>query len=344
MIIEPMGEPAPKPVTLKSIAERAGVSVQTVSTVLNDSRSNTVVSAETRSRIVTIAEEMQYRRNPLARSLRRGYTNIIGFYTGYGTVSHTNPFIAEVFGGIQNGCNECRKDLLIHGTFRGDSVDDIYNELTSGKIDGLVIFAPQNDSLVRRLQAAPLPVVSIAERLPGIVSVTMDDVAGGKAVAKHLHELGHRRILYISAEDGFISAFQRLEGVLIEAAQRGVAVTSLGLKAGVIMTLSETAKDLMTSRAPDRHTAVVCWCDALAEEVLRFLLDKGVSVPDEMAVVGFDGFNLPFAGGARLTTMVAPWAEAGHRAVSVLTRAGLPHNPATEEIMFPLQLRCGDTT
>ena len=343
-MIDPTGKNAKKPVTLKSVAERAGTSIQTVSTVLNNSRSNTVVSAETRARILSVAKEMHYRRNPLARSLRRGYTNIIGFYTGYGAIRHTNPFIAEVFGGIQSGCNEHRKDLLIHGTFRGNSVDDIYEELTNGKIDGLVIFAPSNDNLVRRLRAAPLPVVSIADAIPGILSVTMDDLDGGRQVAKYLYNLGHRHILYRQPQNGFVSALQRLDGLRSESDQRRMTITPIVTADDPVHGISARERSLLMAKESDRPTAVVCWCDAAAEIVLQFLFDNNISVPEQMAVVGFDGFNLPYTGGVRLTTVVSPWAEAGHRAVSLLVNEETNAEPAERIIQFPMQLRIGNTT
>ncbi|MBC7806476.1 MAG: LacI family DNA-binding transcriptional regulator [Akkermansiaceae bacterium] len=338
------GMSAKKNVTLKSVAERAGTSIQTVSTVLNSSRSNTVVSAETRARILSVAEEMQYRRNAHARSLRRGYTNIIGFYTGYGTVSQTNPFIAEVFGGIQRGCNENKKDLLIHGTFRGNSADDIYDELTSGKIDGLVIFAPLNNSLVTRLQSAPLPVVAIAEPVPGIMSVIMDDVQGGREAARHLYERGHRHILYRHPGGAFISAKRRLAGLQAEADRCGMKVTPVVEPDHPPFAVSDAGRALLTATDEDKPTAVVCWCDASADVALEFLAENHIAVPEQIAVVGFDGFTRLYVGGVQLTTLVAPWAEAGNRAVSLLTGEESLSDDLGNEIKFAMHLRQGDTT
>jgi len=332
-----------KIVTLRSVAERAGTSIQTVSTVLNDSRSNTVVSAETRARILTVAHEMQYRRNALARSLRRGYTNIIGFYSGFGTVSQSNPFLAEVFGGIQVGCDEHRKDLLIHGTFRGNSVDDIYDELTSGKIDGLVLFTPLNDNLVRRLEAAPLHVVAIAETVPGITSIVMDDIDGGRQALRHLRDLGHTHILYRVPNAPFASAQRRLEGVQAEAETAKIKITPTR-EGNDNFHISEDEKTLLLSQSPKRPTAAICWCDASAEALLQFLDANAISVPDQMAVVGFDGLNMPFTNGAKLTTLVAPWAKAGQQAVSILASDASDEMENIGVITLPVCLRRGNTT
>ena len=108
--------------------------------------------------------------------------------------------------------------------------------------------------------------------------------------------------------------------------------------------VSEFEQALLTSTQPDRPTAVVCWCDASAQTVLEFLSDNRILIPTRTAVMGFDGFNLPYASGARLTTMVAPWAEAGHRAVSLLVNDEFVEGQTGREILCPMQLRRGDTT
>ena len=335
--------PPKKIVTLRAVAEKAGTSIQTVSTVLNDSRSNTVVSAETRARILMVANEMQYRRNALARSIRRGYTNIIGFYSGYGAVSQSNPFIAEVFGGIREGCNEHRKDLLIHGTYRGNSVDDIYNELTSGKIDGLVMFSPKDDNLARRLKSAPLPVVAIAEMVSGATSLIMDDIDGGRQALRHLRDLGHRHVLYRYSTAPFVSAQRRLDGIVSEASLWDIRITPVA-ETDDYFSLSDYEKVLLKLKSSARPTAVVCWCDASAETILQFLFDNDISVPDQMAVVGFDGLKLPYVNGAKLTTLVAPWADVGRRAVSILASDEADHAHEANVIILPMHLRRGNTT
>jgi DNA-binding LacI/PurR family transcriptional regulator len=283
---------------------------------------------------------MQYRRSALARSIRRGYTNIIGFYSGFGTVSMDNPFIVEVFRGIQDGCNQYRKDLLIHGTFRGTSTDDIYDELTCGKIDGLVIFSPLDDNLIQRLRTDPLPVVAIAESVPGLPSIVMDDVDAGRQVARHLHARGHRHVVFRMPCSSFLGPAKRLKGLQQEAEALGMKVAVVQENNVPLFDLSEEERAIVLSKASDRPSAVVCWCDASASVFLKFLADHNVLVPNEIAVVGFDGFNLPFARGADLTTVVSPWAEVGRMAVSLLVDEESDKGGAS----LPVRLRVGDTT
>src|SRR5262249_8954496 len=111
---------------MKDVAERAGVSKMTVSAVLNGTSTHVRVSEPTRQRVLEAARELDYRPNAVARSLRRRQTNIIGVYCGFGYMNARLAFLSEIIGGLQEGCDCHRKDLLLHGVFRGRSVEDIY--------------------------------------------------------------------------------------------------------------------------------------------------------------------------------------------------------------------------
>jgi len=168
------------PITAKEIGRQLGLSQPTVSRVLSGATGHRV-SPETRQRVLEAAAQMGYRPNALARSLRQGRTNIIGFYTGYGYLDARNPFLAELIGGLQRAADPRRQDILLHGIFRGASTDDIYGELVDGRIDGLFLHTHSGDPLVARLQNSSLPVVAIADAIAHIPSVIADD-AGGTGV------------------------------------------------------------------------------------------------------------------------------------------------------------------
>ncbi|HZP84274.1 MAG TPA: LacI family DNA-binding transcriptional regulator, partial [Chthonomonadaceae bacterium] len=153
-----------KAVTISDVAARAGVSMMTVSNVLSNNQARRRhVSEETRARVLEAIEQMKYRPNANARSLRRRRTNIIGFYAGHGYINPENAFLAAILGGLKEGCDAHRKDLLIHGTFRGKEITDIYMELADGRIDGLVLYAPTNDPLIALLAESALPVIALAD-------------------------------------------------------------------------------------------------------------------------------------------------------------------------------------
>jgi DNA-binding LacI/PurR family transcriptional regulator len=244
--------------TLKDVAEEAGVSKVAVSVVLNGSRSNSKVgvSAATRQRILDSAERLHYRPNAIARSLRLQSTSVIGLYSGSQYApARGGMFHSQIVAGLQDGCDAHSKDLLLHGAFRGQSVDDIYQELASGKIDGLVLHAPGNDALVGLLSDASLPCVVIASPVEALPSVVVDDSEGMRLVASHLHQTGHRWVAFRQSLLGHTSS-RRREAAFCEAASH------LGMRVQVIAPgptenqLSPEEQDLLAAparRASRRH-------------------------------------------------------------------------------------------
>src|SRR5688500_9811310 len=182
--------------TLNDIAELVGVSKMAVSAVLGRTSGYVRVSEGTRQRIVDTARELDYRPNAVARFLRDRRTHIIGFHSGHGYVSPRNAFLAEIIHGLQQGCDERQKDLLLHGVFQNRPVDKIYDELADGRIDGLVLCEPADDPLVGRLTGARLPAVVVVDAVKGLPSVVADDAGGTRILIDHLWSRGHRRVIY----------------------------------------------------------------------------------------------------------------------------------------------------
>src|SRR5205809_769939 len=180
---------------MKDVAEKAGVSPMTVSAVIAGSAS-VRVSKTTRARVLSLAHEMGYTPNAIARSLRRRHTNIIGLYSGLGFVNVRSPFFAEIVGGLQEGCERHHKDLLLHGVFREQSSEAVYHSLADGRIDGLIVNMLAHDPLLDQLIASHLPVIALVDAIRGIPSVVVDDRGGSAMLAGHLALKGHRRILY----------------------------------------------------------------------------------------------------------------------------------------------------
>jgi LacI family transcriptional regulator len=329
-----------KPVTIKDVAQQAGVSLMTVSAVLNGKAVERRISKITEVRVRETARLMQYSPNAVARSLRRRSTNVVGVYSGIGYLNASNPFLAELIGGFQVGCDEYQKDLLLHGTFRGRSVDDIYAELVDGRLDGLIVQAPPSDPLVDRLAESHLPVVAAVDAIPSVTSVVADDAGGSTMLGEYLLERGHRQMLYVRTTSPLVSALRRLESFRAFAVRAGVSLVEYPDEHGCAAVAAAVRDSLKTSVA--HPTAVVCWADSAAFEVIAQLEDKGIRVPADIAVVGFDGFAPPPGFGRRLTTIRAPWSEVGHRAVGLLVEklAGRPVPPETE---LPVELIAGHT-
>jgi DNA-binding LacI/PurR family transcriptional regulator len=334
--------PMRRAATLKDVAEEAGVSKVAVSVVLNGSRSNVGVSAATRQRILDSAKRLHYRPNPIARSLRLRSTNVIGLYSGSQYApARGGVFLSQIIAGLQDGCDTHSRDLLVHGAFRGQSVDDIHQELASGKIDGLVLHAPGNDALVNLLGDASLPCVVIASPVDSLPSVVVDDAAGMRLVAEHLYQRGHRWA-------AFRQSFLRHTSSLRRAAAFCEAAVNLGMRVQLIS--PGPAEDqpspeeavLLSRPRNERPSAVVCWNDTSAYGMMACCAERGIDIPADLALTGFNGFSLPGIPRWKLTTVRAPWRDVAKTAVDLLV-AHINGEQIPRETTLPVTLEIGDT-
>lgn len=332
-----------KNVTLRDIAERVSVSPYTVSVVLNGARSNTRVSDGTRERILDAARDMGYSPNVLARALRKQSTNIIGLYFGYGHLEPHDPFHAEVLTGLQRGCAECNKDLMIHYSFHRYGVDEIFAELAGGKIDGLVLIAHPEDPLVGRLVDSNLASVAMTDILPGVPSVVADDAGGSIAIADHLAEKGHKNILYRLCPGISDSAHRRYEAFENRATELGMTITP-GRTNDWRGEIQDQEADLIARRRELGITAAVCWGDPSANALLSYCKRNGIQVPQELAIVGFNGIEMPFEPAQRLTSVCAYWARVAQQAVHLLVTRLDGTGDVPQLTVLPVEFSPGETT
>lgn len=329
-------------VKLSDVAEKAGVSVMTVSLALRGDVGGSRISPETQQRVLKAAQELRYMPNARARALRTGITNVIGLYAGHGYVNVRLPFFTEIVSGLQEGCEQVKKDLLLHGVFHGTSSEDIFNELADGRIDGLIATMPPGDQLAVRLSDSHFPVVAVADSLPNIPSVVIDDAAGSQQIAGHLYERGHRKVVYITSFAHPVSAIRRQTAFMAATAIRGMEVEEVLLhdEQGAE---GRFIRQLMAREAAQRPTAIVCWNDHAALYLASACQRIGIRVPEDLAVVGFDGCPSPYEAFWSLTTVRAPWAEVARTAVLYLD-AILKGETVPMETVLPVELRLGNTT
>ncbi|HEX8464480.1 MAG TPA: LacI family DNA-binding transcriptional regulator [Abditibacterium sp.] len=331
-----------KAVTLADVAAQAGVSSVAASVVLSNARSQVRVSDSTRARIVEAAARLQYRPNAVARSLRLQRTNIFGFYQAHGQwLDPRSPFFAALLAGLQHGCESRGKDLLIHTTFRGRSEDDIFLELINGQIDGLVLYAREITPLIEKLVESHLPVVTVVNEVPGVSCASIDDTQGGQLLARHLADRGYERVLYRRTETPLPLTLQRrMDSFCAEAALRGLSVQESRNNSD---TLSAQEQELLLCDSKERPQAVAAWSDYAADGVVDFCRQNGLRVPQDLAVVGFDGLPSTLRPASHLTTIAAPWHDVASTAVSLLV-AQCNGEEVPEQTVLPVQLSVGDTT
>lgn len=319
---------AHKPATLKQIALRAGVGTAAASVVLNGSRSTSRVSDANRKAILQAADEMNYRPNGLARSLRNRRTGIIGYFSGYDCIDPRNQYVAEVMSGLQAACVGFGLDLLLYTPHADLTAEKVVSSLCDGRLDGLILTALPDHPIVPMLAEAHLPVVAIADPLPGIPSVVADSREGGRLQAGHLYGRGHRRVLYLPSDFPFPSVVDRQEGFLEEAAKLGMEITvgrpihghhpELRTVANKPLLMSDEELDLL--RRPNGITAVQCWDDAPAYRIATQLATAGFEVPGQIGVMGYNGCLPAMELRWELSTVRAPFREIASRAVETLHR------------------------
>lgn len=331
-----------KPATIKDVAASVGVSSSTVSAVLGHSPSRHVrVSEQTRNRILEAAARVRYQPNHAARSLRNRRTNVLGVYTAQGYLNPAVPFTSQIIGGLHLGCDECGRDLLLHGMYRGRPAEEIFRELTGGQIDGLVLYTDPSDPLVPLLASSALPVISIVDALPGLPGVVADDAAGSATLAAHLAALGHQRVAYIAGSPSLVSAVRRLEAFQRAAALLDLTVTEFH-PASHHEHITENDLDWLDLPRGERPTAAACWNDITAHNLMDQCRRRGLRLPDDLAVVGFDGIESSHSSLLRLTTMQAPWSEVARAAIPLLVRL-IDGEEIAPETRLPVKFVAGDT-
>jgi LacI family transcriptional regulator len=304
--------------TIRDIAELAGVSVATVSRVINDRPD---VSPETRDTVLRHVRAHNFTTNRSARALSVGRTGFVGFTMPY---IHADYFAAILAGALEAAYEQEMRLVLCATLQEHDREVSLLETLRDGATDGAIILLPEesNEELAE-LQAGGYPFVVADPRTPlqeGIPAVSAAHRAGAKAATDHLLALGHRRIAHISGPRGWAASEERIEGYHVALAAAGVQASSELVAEGDFemrggYAAAETLLDL-----PQRPTAIFAANDNMALGVLRAARGRGMSVPEDLSVVGFDDTELAHIVTPALTTVRQPLAELGRTAVSLLMR------------------------
>jgi LacI family transcriptional regulator/LacI family repressor for deo operon, udp, cdd, tsx, nupC, and nupG len=293
--------------SIRDVAARAGVSPATVSRVFTQPGA---VAVGTRERVLAAAEEMHYAPHPVARSLARGRTGAIGIVVP----DIANAFSAAITKAVQQ---EARRDgyaLFVSGSDEHPQDEELWARAMAPQVDGLLLASPlMSDDALREL-AELVPVVLANRLVDGIPAVVTDATEATAHAVEHLHALGHRRIVYLAGPTGSYSNEIRLSAYRATCDLLGMKATELGpfqarFSSGV------RAADLVLA---GDATAVLAYDDEVAVGVVNRLSDRGVRVPADVSVVGFDDTSLAEMVTPRLTTVRLPAAAAGRQAVRML--------------------------
>jgi LacI family transcriptional regulator len=303
-------------VGIKDVAREAGVSVGTVSNVINRPDS---VTAATRVRVLSAIDRLGYVRSESARQLRAGRSRIIALLV----LDMANPFFVDVASGAERVARGAGLGVMLCNSAQSSEEEAEYLALFSEQRVRGVLVTPA-DTTGRNLagfRRQEIPFVFVDRLVPSAegCSVSVDDVLGGALAGRHLLEQGHSEIVYVSGPLQLAQCQDRRTGVLQALAEAGLPADRLRvLEADRLdVAAGRDAAARLLGMSP-RPTAVFCANDLLAFGVLQALFGAGVSVPDDIALVGYDDIEFASAAAVPLTSVRQPAARMGRLAAELL--------------------------
>lgn len=325
--------------TINDVARRAAVGKVTVSYVLNGRATEVGISSETSERVFAAAKELDYRPSAIARMLVGSKADAIAVVFQHARYFSTSSmFLSEVMRGVCEACTDQNVDLLLHTKSTDDARDEA-NALSDGRVDGVLMLRDEGDPTLAALIERQFPVVLFFSRSsdPNVPFVDSDNFSGGKLAASHLLSLGHTRLGMVAGSPKSIDSSDRLQGFrsTLEAAGHSLD------PAHVVHMPSPGADPedfLRMIDRPDRPSGLFVWSDDVAFECMRLLHEKGIQIPTDMSLVGFDSTSACLRAVPPLTSVRQPIAEMAASATSILTSIVRGHEVLTRQIVFPPQL------
>ncbi len=297
-------------VTIYQVANRAGVSIATVSRVL---RGTARVSPDTHQRVIDAIKELRYTPSRLGRALaeRRHAANGIVFPELFG------PYYSEVLLGYEDAASELGRSVLILSTHFGAADRETVLDLAS-RVDGLVLFDQTvSDELIGELVDRGLPVVLLGRGpIEGADAVSADNAVTARALVEHLLEHGYQRISVLTNLDASSDIAERWHAISAALAERGAAPPEL-----VSCDIDEESARQVALKllaGPDRPEVLVCACDSLALGALLAAEELSIGIPGDVALTGWDDVMAAKYVRPGLTTIRQPMRELGARAAAAL--------------------------
>jgi LacI family transcriptional regulator len=324
--------------TIRDVAAQAGVSVATVSKVINDRYG---VSASTIERVRAAIEELGYESSLVARSLRNQRTNVIGIL-----VTDIEPFSAELLKGAAKAIRGTGYEMVVYSA-SGEPAHAVgwenryLSRLSGTLIDGAVIVTP---TVLAPSYGAPVVAVDPHTGGEDVPTVDSDNRRGAELATEHLLELGHRRIAFIGGRADLESARLRETGFRAAMDARGVPVDPALVVAGEYAEAASANAAHGLLRLPDPPTAIFAANDISAIATMDMALTLGMDVPGDLSVVGFD--NIPESTLTRpmLTTVEQPIQLMGQRAIEMVMALLRGAHPDPRQVRLPTRLVVRDTT
>lgn len=324
--------------SVKDVAAAAGVSLGTVSNVLNRPDR---VSAATRERVERAMAGLGFVRNESARQLRAGQSRTLA----YVMLDASNPFFTDVAQGIELAAESADLSLFLCNSNNRSSREETHLALLEQhRVQGVLITPvdPDADYLDRVVsRGTPLVIVDRIRRDDSFCSVAVDDVLGGRLAIEHLVDLGHRRVAFVGGPLSIGQVDDRYRGARAAWTEAGLPEEDLVLIACSALTVAEgrsAGERLVGMPARRRPTAAFCANDLTALGLLQQSIGGGRRVPADLAIVGYDDIDFAAAAAVPLSSVRQPRQELGRRAADLLVDEATNPDHTHEQVTFTPEL------
>ena len=311
------------PASIREVAALAGVSLGTVSNVLNRPE---LVAEQTRARVQAAIKELGFIRNESARQLRAGRSRTIGLVV----LDVANPFFTDVARGVEDAASDAGLAVILCNSDDQKAKESRYLEvLEEHRVQGILITPVAGaDARLARVQRRGTPVVLVDSRSPsrGQCSVSVDDVLGGDLAVSHLLETGHERIAFVGGPLSIRQVTDRRDGAIQALNRAGrdggdlrvIETSALNVAAG-----QRAGATIAALPAAGRPTAVFCANDLLALGVLQEMTTRRIAVPESVAIIGYDDVEFAAAAAVPLSSVRQPRHQLGRAAAQLLIEEAL---------------------
>lgn len=319
---------------LKDVAKLAGVSPASVSLALN---AKPYVGKEAKERIYKAISELSYRPNIVVRSLRKKKTTIIGLVLS----DIANPFFPEIARGVEERAREYGFNVILCNTDGNPSQEkDSIEILLSRQIDGLIITSARSSANLNEYLRENCPIVLVnRDPFPGRFDfVGIDNVSSARVAVNHLIKLGHQRIAFIRGEPASPASFGRYEGYKMALREAGVSSPENYVKIGYLKYEGGYRAMISLLKEPCPPTAIFCANDMMALGAIDACAEKGIKVPQDVAIVGFDDMWVASLKTVQLTTVHQPRYQMGLKAVDLMIERIMGKRDEVERVILPAKL------
>lgn len=316
--------------TIYDVAKEAGVSIATVSHVINGKGK---ISNERREEIRRIMVRMGYKPSMIASALTGKKTYALGLLVP----DISNPFFAEIARAVEDEGQRHGYSVFICSTDNKDEKVEHYAALLKQKnVDGVIIGTGIKElSALDPLLHGGVPVAFLSREFPSVdvPSVVVDDYAGGAAAAEHLIALGHRNLAVLAEEESVSSSRERVRGFRQTLVAAGIDLDPASVRSSGMKESMSRALELL--RRDDRPTAIFCCNDMLAIGAIRAAKELGLRIPRDCSIIGFDDTVLASVTDPPLTTVAQPIEQMGQTAVRLVVRIIEQPSEHPERIVLP---------